>query len=133
MDKAIRQGKYTILTIIGVVLLADIISIIALYFIQANSGGLEEARYELLKGSFRVLLTAILMFCLYQGQQWAKGITVALFLISGFMSLLSLVNGFHFFTILLGLVYTFFGMLILKNKNIQSFLESQMVNASKRV
>ena len=128
MDKTINKGKYMILAIIGIVLLADIISIIALYFIQSNNGQLEEARFKLFQGSFRLVLTAILMFCLYQGQRWAKGVTVALFFLSGVMSLLALLSGFNIITIILGLVYILFGIMILKNQNIQGFLEHQMVH-----
>lgn len=132
MDKSINKGKYILLAIIGVIIVADIISIAANFLIQSDSGLVEEARTKLFQGIFRLVLTALLMFCLYQGQRWARGVMVAVYIYSGAMSLLALLKGFNIIIIVLGLVYILVGVLILKEKNIQSFLEYQMENESQK-
>lgn len=132
MDKSIHRGKYILLAIIGVILAADIISIIANYIIQTNSGLVDEARTKLLQGIFRLVLTGILMYCLYQGQRWARGVTVALFLLNGASTLLTLILGFNALLIALGLMYALIGVIILKEKNIQSFLDYQLEQESQK-
>ncbi|MEQ9263456.1 MAG: hypothetical protein RLP14_09870 [Owenweeksia sp.] len=100
MDPFIKTGEKRTLQLICSVLLVSLITIITY---QRNVP--EPESFKLILKILHFLLTASLLYAVYQGQQWARVLTVILFAIGALVRLYDLSHiGLEWFTTILALV-----------------------------
>jgi hypothetical protein len=121
----VNRGRKMVIAMIVIVLLIDIITTASTCLIYAASGSYELVSSNLTPGIVRFIITALIMFYLYKGYGWAKWLSVILFLIGGLVSLFLIVSDFHVILLVLGLVYIFFGTMMIVSGSVNNFFRYQ--------
>lgn len=121
----VLKGKRLVTWIIVVTLLIDIITIAVISSLYATIGNMDYASYNLLRGIFRFILTGIIMYFLYKGHTWAKGLITVLALLSGLIAIMSLLANFNLIMFVMGSVYISIGVTLLTSNSIKNFMSYQ--------
>lgn len=121
----VNKGRKMVISLITIALLMDILTIVSTSLIYVKSDRMDLASSELLRGTFRLIVTGLILFFLYKGHQWAKWLFAVLFIISGFASFLSLIILLNFIILVMGIIHISLGMMLILSKNINYFLKYQ--------
>lgn len=124
MEK-VNKGRKMVIAIIAIVLIIDLAIATITSSMYAVSGKMDFASYRLMQSICRFIIEGILSIFLYKGHRWAKWTWIVLFTIVGTFSLISLLVGFNVIILAMGLVYLFFGIILIISCNINLFFRFQ--------
>lgn len=121
----VNKGRKMVISLITIALLIDIITIVSSSLIYVTIDRMDLTYSQLLRGTFRLLVSGIIFFFLYKGHRWAKWLIVVLFIVSGLLTFLSLILFINLLILVLGIIHIFLGIMLILSKNINYFLKYQ--------
>jgi len=117
----VNKGRKIVLSMAIILFLIDLIVIASVSMIYAKADMMSIAYDKIMSGIFRLTYTGVLLYYLYKGRRWAKRVLTVLLMIAGAGSLLSLVSGFNWVLLSLGLIYVSVAIILILSRSVNDF------------
>jgi len=117
----VNKGRKVVLSMAIILFLIDLIVIASVSMIYAKADMMSIAYDKIMSGIFRLTYTGVLLYYLYKGRRWAKRVLTVLLMIAGAGSLLSLVSGFNWVLLSLGLIYVSVAIILILSRSVNDF------------
>ncbi|QOX62237.1 hypothetical protein FRZ06_02135 [Anoxybacterium hadale] len=131
----LKKGKKIIISLISIFIFTSIITTVECSFIYASNNDTVRLISQLTSGTIRLSLECVIFVFLYKGREWAKTLTIILFLVGGVFGVIRSIallgaSTFAILLIIMSLLYVGFAVVLITSKSIEHYLSNKRAGIS---
>lgn len=122
-----KKGKKIIISMIAIVILTSILTTVGCAFIYASNNDTTRLISQLVRGTIRLSLECVIFIFLYKGREWAKTLTIILYLVGGVFGVISSIgllgaSTFAILLVIMSILYIGFAVVLITSKSVENYL-----------